>query len=69
MAKNDRKSNAQVNQIFDDLQGYLNFCRDYGYRYDESDLYNNRSYVFRQYNKFLSGKPVKDMWEIDGKPA
>ena len=62
--------NENVNktaQIFNDLEGYLDFCRYYGYRFDEADLYNNRSYVYRQYTKFLQGKPVKDMWEIDSK--
>jgi len=67
MSKNERKSNNQVNQIFDDLQGYLNFCRDYGYRFDEADLYSNRSFAYRQYAKFLVGKPVKDMWALDNK--
>ena len=69
MSKNEKRSNSQINQIFDDLDGYRNFCRDFGYRFDEADLYSNKSYVFRQYNKFLQGKPVKDQWEIDGKPA
>lgn len=67
MSKSDRKSNNLVNQIFDDLEGYRNFCRDYGYRFDEADLYNNKSYVYRQFTKFLQGKPVKDQWEIDAK--
>lgn len=69
MSKNERKSNHLVNQIFNDLEGYLNFCRDYGYKFDESDLYSNRSFAYRQYTKFLSGKEPKDMWEIDGKSA
>jgi hypothetical protein len=63
----ENKSNERVNQIFDDLEIYRNFCREYGYRYDEADMYNNRSYVFRQFGKFLQGKPVKDQWEVDGK--
>jgi len=67
MYKGDRRSISQVNQIFDDLENYLNFCRDFGYRYDEAELYNNKSFVFRQFTKFLSGKPAKDMWEIDAK--
>jgi hypothetical protein len=54
-------------QIFNDLNGYLNFCRNYGYKYDESDLYSQRSYVYRQYQKFLNGKEPKDMWEQDSK--
>jgi hypothetical protein len=68
MSRNNKSSNV-VNQIFDDLEGYRNFCRDFGYRFDEADLYNNKSYVYRQFNKFLAGKPVKDQWEIDSKVA
>ena len=67
MSRNEKRSNSQVNKIFDDLESYLNFCRDYGYKFDESDLYSNRSYIYRQYTKFLQGKQVKDMWEINGK--
>jgi hypothetical protein len=67
MSKHDRKSNNQLSQIFDDLESYLNFCRDYGYKYDESTLYDNRSFAFRQFTKFLAGKPCKDMWEQDAK--
>lgn len=69
MSKTDNRAINRNNQIFDDLDSYRNFCRDYGYRFDEADLYNNRSYVYRQFNKFLAGKPVKDQWEIDGKSA
>lgn len=69
MSKSDNKSNNRVHHIFDDLDSYRNFCREYGYRYDEADLYSNKSYVYRQYTKFMQGKPFKDMWEIDGKPA
>jgi hypothetical protein len=69
MAKNEKRSNSRVNQIFDDLEDYLAFCKDYGYKFDEADLYNQRSFVYRQYCKILQGKPVKNMWEIDGKPV
>lgn len=69
MSKGVNKSNSVVHRIFDDLEGYLNFCRDYGYKFDESDLYSNRSFAYRQYQKFLNGKEPKDMWEIDGKSA
>ncbi len=66
MAKNTTKNTAsRVAQIFDDLDIYRNFCRDYGYRFDEADLYNQRSYVFRQFQKFAAGKSVKNQWEID----
>ena len=60
-AKNETK-NMRVNQIFDDLEDYLKFCKEYGYRYDEAELYSQRSYVYRQYTKFVNGKPIKDNW-------
>lgn len=63
MAKNEK---VRIKQIFNDLENYLNFCKDFGYKYDEADLYNNRSYVFRQFTKFVAGKEVRDMWAIDG---
>ena len=66
MAKNTTKNtSAQVKQIFEDLDNYRNFCRDYGYRFDEADLYNQRSYIFRQFQKVVAGKPAKDQWEVD----
>ena len=66
MATNTTKNtSSRVNQIFDDLDNYRNFCRDHGYRFDEADLYSQRSYVFRQFQKFVAGKPVKNQWEID----
>lgn len=67
MSRNERKSNSQINQIFDDLENYLNFCRSHGYRYDEAELYSNKSFIYRQFTKYLAGKPAKDMWEQDGK--
>lgn len=68
MAKIDIKPNPRVNQIFEDLEKYLNFCKDFGYSFDENDLYSNKSYIFRQFTKYLQGKPVKDNWELDAKP-
>lgn len=54
--------NPKVAEIFNDLEQYLNFCRDYGYRYDETDLGNWKSYAYQQFNKLLQNKPAKDMW-------
>ena len=66
MSKNETtKNSSRVNQIFDDLENYLNFCREYGYKYNEADLYSNRSYAYRQFTKFQTGKNFKDMWDLD----
>lgn len=67
MAKVEIKENAKVKQIFQDLEELLNFCKDFGYVYDEKDLYSKQSYVYRQFLKFASGKSVKDNWSQDNK--
>lgn len=63
MANFNNKSN--VNQIFNDLDLYRDFCREYGYKFDERDLYSSQSYVWRQFQKAFAGKDVKDQWEVD----
>lgn len=65
MAKPTIKPNNKVQQIFDDLERYLSFCKDFGYKFNEGDLYNWKSYAYQQFNKFLQGKQAKDMWTQD----
>ena len=67
MAKPNIQPNAKTSQILDDLERFLEFCQDYGYRFNESDLYNWKSYAFQQFNKFQQGKTVKDMWAEDSR--
>ena len=62
MAKQSFQPNQKVRQIFEDLENYLEFCKDYGYKFDESTMYDMRSYVFRQFTKALSNKPARDQW-------
>ena len=68
MAKPTFQSNPRVQQIFDDLEKYLAFCVDYGYKYNEAELYDQRSYVYRQYTKFATGKVAKDQWQEHARP-
>ena len=65
MAKITYKSNPRVIEIQDDLEKLLEFCQDYGYRYNEADLYNFKSYAWQQYNKYSQGKNAKNMWDED----
>jgi len=60
-----RYHNMTAKEIYDDLDNYRDFCRDYGYRFNEADLYNNKKYPYQQYRKFTAGKNAKDMWSID----
>ena len=67
MAKITIKSNPRVIEIQDDLEKLLEFCQDYGYRYNEADLYNFKSYAWQQFNKFSQGKNAKNMWDEDAR--
>ncbi len=67
MGKPTFRPNPRVTAIFDDLEQYLDFCQAFGYRFNEADLYNWRSYAYQQFNKHLQGKFAKDMWSIDSR--
>jgi hypothetical protein len=63
----NQTTNPRVTKIFEDLERYLSFCRNFGYKYDESDLYNFRSFAYKQFQRLEQGKNPKDMWAADGK--
>ena len=62
-----RYHHMTAEEVFDDLDLFRDFCRDYGYRFNEADLYNNKKYPYQQFRKFEAGKRAKNMWEIDAK--
>lgn len=63
MSKPVIKPNARTQQILEDLDKFREFVVDYGYRYNEADLYNFKSYAWQQYSKYVSGKTAKNMWD------
>ena len=67
MAKPAIRPNPRVQAVFEDLEQFLRFCQDFGYKFNEGDLYNWRSYAYQQFNKHLQGKFAKDMWAIDSR--
>jgi hypothetical protein len=50
---------SEVAKIFDDLEGYLDYCRDNMLRYDERDLYKTDQW--RKYEKFRN-KQLKEAY-------
>jgi hypothetical protein len=56
---------TNIKQVFEDLDRYRNFCREFGYRFNEADLYNNRSGNYKQFQRFLTGQRPRNQWEID----
>jgi hypothetical protein len=67
MAKPNIKSNPVVVQIFEELERFQEFCQDYGYRYNEADLRNFKSYAWQQYSKYSQNKYAKNMWTEDAR--
>ena len=67
MGKPTFKPNPRVTAVFEDLEQFLRFCQDFGYKFNEGDLYNWKSYAFQQFNKHQQGKNAKDMWTLDNR--
>ena len=67
MGKQQHRPNPRSLAVLEDLDRFLEFCVEYGYRYNESDLYNFKSYAWQQYNKFTQGKNAKNMWVEDAR--
>jgi hypothetical protein len=67
MGKPAHRLNPRVLAIMEDLDLFCEFCVDYGYRFNEADLYNFKTYAWQQYNKFTQGKNAKNMWEEDSR--
>ena len=67
MGKREFRPNPRALALMEDLDLFREFCVDYGYRYNESDLYNFKAYAWQQYNKFTQGKNAKNMWEEDAR--
>ena len=67
MGKQHYKPSPRAIQTQEDLNKFLDFCVEYGYRYNENDLYNFKAYAWQQYNKFIQGKNAKNMWVEDAR--
>jgi hypothetical protein len=67
MGKQVYRPSARALAIHDDLNKFLDFCVEHGYRFNEGDLYNFKSYAWQQYNKFTQGKNTKNMWDEDAR--
>jgi hypothetical protein len=67
MGKITYKPSAKALSVGDDLNKFLEFCVEYGYSFNENNVYNFKSYAWQQYNKFVQGKKAKNMWEEDAR--
>ena len=67
MGKPAMQVNPKARAALEDLDKLLEFCRNYGYRFNEADLYNFKSFAWQHYSKFTQGKNARDMWLEDGR--
>lgn len=67
MGKREYRPNPRALAVLEDLSLFLDFCVEYGYRFNEGDLYNFKSYAWQQYNKYSQGKNAKNMWVEDSR--
>jgi hypothetical protein len=58
--------NKKVLQVFNELDGYRDFCRERGYVFDEKDLYR-RGTPYGQYERARRGDPVTNNWVEDAR--
>lgn len=55
------RMSAEVKQIFDDLEEFRLFCRNYGYPFNEADLYR-RETTWGLMLRVNSGRNVRNQW-------
>lgn len=55
------KMKPEVKNIFDELENYQKFCKEFGYVYDERHLHNERT-PYGEYIKMTKGREPWDQW-------
>jgi hypothetical protein len=55
---------AEIQKVFDDLDTYRNFCREFGHVFNEAHLYDPTS-AYGQYQRYRSGQRVTNNWKED----
>ena len=57
----------EIVKVFDDLDDYLRFCKEFGWAYDEADLYREDAPAYAEYLRFKSGTRIPKNWMRDAK--
>ena len=45
----------EIIKVFDDLDDYLRFCKEFGWSYNEADLYRQDAPGYAEYLRFKAG--------------
>lgn len=57
--------NKNVNRVFNDLENFKSFCVEYGYSFNEADLYKRNTHAYSQYERVRRGEKIPNNWEVD----
>jgi len=57
----------EIVKVFDDLDDYLRFCKEFGWAYNEADLYREDALGYAEYLRFKQGTRIPKNWMRDAK--
>lgn len=57
--------NQNVNRVFNDLDAFRAFCVEYGFVFNEADLYRRDRHAYSQYERVRRGEKIPYNWESD----
>ena len=57
----------EITKVFNDLDDYLRFCKEFGWAYDEADLYRADAPGYAEYTRFKAGTRIPKNWMRDAK--
>jgi hypothetical protein len=66
MAKIAIRHNPRTAQTWEDIEQYLEFCKDFGYVYNPEDIYR-RETPWGQFMRLRQGKGVRNNWNEDAR--
>jgi len=57
--------NQNVNRVFNDLENFKAFCVEYGFAFNEADLYKRSTHAYSQFERVRRGEKIPNNWDID----
>lgn len=58
--------NQNVNRVFNDLDAFRNFCREYGFVFNEANLYRRNTESYNAFERKRRGEYFKNFkWDAD----
>ena len=59
--------NQNVARVFADLEAFKAFCVEYGFVFNEADLYKRSAHAYSQYERVRRGEKIPNNWDIDAR--